>query len=193
MSETPTRRLFGRRLKQISLRSLLLLLFAAAVMTIVLRPWIRRQFDSRPITSGDILGVYIGGVLGPPRGNPPADSPDGFPVPVREDGTVGLPLIGNVSVAGLTRRQARTRILEAYASQNAVQSNPPIVLEMLLEAPPRRPYFTQVELTERYDDNRNGIMDEEEWVAAERELSAADVDGDGQISQAESKGIFPSR
>ena len=174
---------FGRRLKQFSLRALLLLLLATAVVTVVVSPWIRRQYDSRLIISGDILGISISG----------SGMSDGFPVPVRPDGTVGLPLIGDVRVAGLTRQEARTRILEAYASQNRMQTNPPVLVNVFREALPPRPYFTQAELTQRYDDNRNGMIDEVEWDAVERELSAADADGDGRISHAESHGILSNR
>lgn len=70
----------------------------------------------------DILGIFIGGVLGEPDKSPPvhfSDMPDlppamGFPVPVREDGTLSLPLIPPITVTGLTIAQAEHEIREAY-------------------------------------------------------------------------------
>jgi hypothetical protein len=167
------------------------MLMVVAVVSIAMRARIRRHY--RPIKSGDILGIYIDGVLGPASGTPSPDWPDGFPVPVQEDGTVGLPRIGDVRVAGLTPRTARERILDAYLSQDIVGGNAAILVTMLREAPVPEPYFTKAEFTQRYDGNQNGFVDGEEWDVAERELSAADADSDGHISHAEAKGIFPRR
>jgi len=70
----------------------------------------------------DILGIYIEGVLGKRDEAPPfyfptdPDSPPaiGFPMPVREDGTLSLPLIPPILVEGLTIAQAEHEIREAY-------------------------------------------------------------------------------
>lgn len=70
----------------------------------------------------DILGIYIEGVLGTADAPPPVHFPDkaglppaiGFPIPVREDGTVSLPLVPPIRVEGLTLAQAEMRIREAY-------------------------------------------------------------------------------
>lgn len=80
------------------------------------------------IDKGDILGVYIEGVLpfNPPNVTPeppPVNFPDrdsvlppslGYPIAVQEDGTLSLPLIEPVDVRGLTLDQVRDRIREAY-------------------------------------------------------------------------------
>jgi protein involved in polysaccharide export with SLBB domain len=81
----------------------------------------------KPITTyrlepGDILGVFIEGVLGertqpiPVRltelGN---QAPSvGFPIPVREDGTIALPLIEPLQVRGMTVAEAQAAIRKAY-------------------------------------------------------------------------------
>lgn len=70
----------------------------------------------------DILGVFIEGVLGKADEPPPVHIPDqpnmppsiGFPIPVREDGTLSLPLIPPISVTGLTLAQAEFEIRKAY-------------------------------------------------------------------------------
>lgn len=80
------------------------------------------------IDKGDILGVYIEGVLpfNPPNVTPeppPVNFPDrdsllppslGYPIAVQEDGTLSLPLIEPLDVRGLTLDQIRDRIREAY-------------------------------------------------------------------------------
>lgn len=71
---------------------------------------------------GDVLGVYIEGVLGdrsqlPPvrlveaSGLPPAM---GYPVPVRENGTVSLPFVEPVRVQGLSILEAEALVRRAY-------------------------------------------------------------------------------
>jgi protein involved in polysaccharide export with SLBB domain len=71
----------------------------------------------------DVLGVFIEQVLGefgsaPPVQLPPPDSDlppaIGFPVPVREDGTLSLPLVPPIPVRGLTLQQAEALITRAY-------------------------------------------------------------------------------
>lgn len=75
------------------------------------------------LDADDVLGVFIEGVLGnfeeaPPVQLPPpgSDLPPaiGFPVPVREDGTMSLPLVQPIPVRGLTLQQAEALIQRAY-------------------------------------------------------------------------------
>lgn len=70
----------------------------------------------------DILGVFIQGVLGREEEAPPVHFPIdgntppalGFPIPIREDGTLALPLIDPVKVSGLTLAQAENEIRNEY-------------------------------------------------------------------------------
>lgn len=75
------------------------------------------------LDADDVLGVFVEGVLGnfeetPPVNIPAADSDlppaIGFPVPVREDGTMSLPSIKPIPVRGLTLQQAEALIQRAY-------------------------------------------------------------------------------
>ncbi len=80
------------------------------------------------LDKGDILGIYIEGILPSSAPDqipqlPPVHFPDrdsllppslGFPVPVVEDGTISLPLIKPLNVAGLTVQQVRELIRRAY-------------------------------------------------------------------------------
>jgi hypothetical protein len=79
------------------------------------------------VAAGDVLGIWIEGVLGertqlPPvhispslqtglRRQPPAL---GLPVTVREDGTISLPLIPPLQVQGMTLREIEQAIRKAY-------------------------------------------------------------------------------
>jgi protein involved in polysaccharide export with SLBB domain len=85
--------------------------------------WLRTATeDTYRLAPGDVLGVFIDGVLGEPEQLPPvyysdlSDQPPsiGFPIPVRENGTVPLPLIDPVKVEGLTMAEAEKAILRAY-------------------------------------------------------------------------------
>jgi hypothetical protein len=71
---------------------------------------------------GDILGVFIEGVLGEAAlpvpvnvpltpGAPPAL---GYPLPVRDDGTLPLPLVGPLKVEGMTLTEAQGALVKAY-------------------------------------------------------------------------------
>lgn len=70
----------------------------------------------------DILGVYIEGIWGERNQPPPVRFPEqgnlppavGFPIPVGADGTLPLPYVPPVKVAGLTLQQAEEAIRKAY-------------------------------------------------------------------------------
>lgn len=74
------------------------------------------------LAANDVLGIYIENVLGQPDAPPPVNFPQdgsrapslGFPIPVREDGTLALPLVEPIQVAGLTLAQAADAIRDAY-------------------------------------------------------------------------------
>lgn len=75
------------------------------------------------LDSEDVLGIFIENVLGEFGSAPPVQIPDpnsdlppaiGFPVPVREDGTISLPLVDPIPVRGLTVQQAEALITRAY-------------------------------------------------------------------------------
>ena len=87
------------------------------------------------IAGGDILGVYVEGVLpynapdAPPE-PPPVNFPEaestlppsiGFPIAVQDDGTLALPLIEPLDVEGLTLEQVRDAIREAYIEEEILR------------------------------------------------------------------------
>ncbi len=75
------------------------------------------------LDAGDILGIWIQGVLGNEGEEMPFQMPEkdsdlppsiGYPVVVREDGTVSLPFVTPIPVRGLTVRQTENTIRRAY-------------------------------------------------------------------------------
>jgi hypothetical protein len=78
--------------------------------------------DAYRLAGGDVLGVFVEGILGERGGQPPVRLSDtgnqppaiGFPIPVRENGTVPLPLIDPLDVNGLTIDEAQERVRQAY-------------------------------------------------------------------------------
>lgn len=95
--------------------------------------------------AGDVLGVYIEFVLGEEGESPPVHFPEagdqapaiGYPVPVREDGTLALPLIQPVPVGGLTIEQATEAVRAAYIDAQVLQPGRDKVIVTLMR---RREY-----------------------------------------------------
>jgi protein involved in polysaccharide export with SLBB domain len=88
------------------------------------------------LDAGDILGVYVEGVLGgerprpgEPAAPPPVHFPEsiylnpsfGYPIQVREDGTLSLPLLPPVPVRGLTVEEAQDAVARAYTGARIIQ------------------------------------------------------------------------
>jgi protein involved in polysaccharide export with SLBB domain len=97
------------------------------------------------LAPGDELGVWIPGVLGEPTVPPPLEIAPatqvrdqrrlppgvGYPVAVREDGTVGLPLIDPVPVQGMTVPEALEAIRQAYAAKEVLKPGAQIIVTLL--------------------------------------------------------------
>ena len=79
----------------------------------------------------DVLGIYIEGVLGKREEPPPVHFPEagdtppaiGYPVPIREDGTISLPLIQSLDIRGLTLAQAEQKIRRAYLERKILRAD----------------------------------------------------------------------
>lgn len=80
------------------------------------------------VDSGDVLGVYIEGVLGQRGEVPPVHFPEdrevppslGYPIPVREDGTISLPLVGAIDVRGMSIREVEEAVRRAYTQDREI-------------------------------------------------------------------------
>jgi hypothetical protein len=79
--------------------------------------------DGYRLDAGDVLGIFIEGILGARGEQPPIRIEEkasnlppaiGYPVPIRENGTVSLPYLPPLKVKGLTVEEAQTVITNAY-------------------------------------------------------------------------------
>lgn len=76
------------------------------------------------LDSGDILGVYIEGILPQTGRNLPISFPQtgppvsGVPIVVRENGTISLPWVGEIDVKGLSVQEAQNRVIETYTESH---------------------------------------------------------------------------
>ncbi len=88
----------------------------------------------------DTLGIYIEGILGTEETAPPVNipaSPDlppsiGYPFPIRQDGTVSLPYVGAVEVAGLTVEDAEKKVVAIYSEKDILRVEDKRILVTLL-------------------------------------------------------------
>ena len=85
--------------------------------------------DPYRLDTGDVLGVFIDGVLGKFDDVPPFHKPDtangilpsiGFPVVVEHDGNISLPYIEPISVQGKTITEVRAALNKAYKEVSTV-------------------------------------------------------------------------
>ena len=98
------------------------------------------------LDSGDILGVYIDGVLpysapatvpAPPPVQFPTGSADlppsiGYPIPVQEGGTINLPLLQPFSVRGMSVDEARSEIARRYNAAQLLRSEETVPIVSLM-------------------------------------------------------------
>ncbi len=81
--------------------------------------------DQYILGKGDTLGIYIQGITGDKDVPPPVHFPEdagqqpalGYPVPIRDDGYIGLPLIKPLRISGMTLAQAEKQIIDAYSDE----------------------------------------------------------------------------
>lgn len=79
------------------------------------------------VDSGDVLAIHIAGVFIPPDKEdlPPVMLPrenelkpsTGFPVPVRDDGTISIPIAGSIHVRGMTVRQVEDMLRRKFVEE----------------------------------------------------------------------------
>src|SRR5262249_19722781 len=84
--------------------------------------------DAYRLGPEDVLGIWIEGVIGE-KGQPPPITTSlqpnqppglGYPVPVRGDGTVSLPLVPPIFVKGMPMEEAENAIRDAYTVKTQI-------------------------------------------------------------------------
>lgn len=107
---------------------------------------VARLRQSKPanyiLDADDILGVYIERILGNPEEAPPVQFPEpgsdlspaiGFPIPIREDGTISLPLVDPIPLRGLTLQQAEELIKRTYVESELLQPRARVIITLMKE------------------------------------------------------------
>lgn len=103
----------------------------------------QNQPDAYLFDAGDILGVFVEGILGergttPPiinfqystaSGTPPPPAV-GFPIPVQDDGTISLPLLPPINVKGKTAPQVQTEVTRAYEENQLLAKGARILVSL---------------------------------------------------------------
>ena len=95
------------------------------------------------VDSGDVLGVYILNVLGKLDEAPPVYFPTkeevppslGYPTPVRDDGTISLPLSGPISVRGMTLSEVETAIRKSLTEDRQLLNKENVSVFVSLQKP----------------------------------------------------------
>jgi hypothetical protein len=89
----------------------------------------RKQPKEYELDGGDLLAVYIEGVTGEPDAIVPTHFPEkgsdlapvtGYPFPIRDDGTVSLPLIPAINCTGMTLTKLEERIRDEYTVKRKI-------------------------------------------------------------------------
>ena len=103
------------------------------MVTVPLNLLQRKQEEFEKIFPGAILGVFIDNVLsGPKEQPPPVMMPPessklppaiGFPVVVREDGTISLPFAQPINVQGLTAPEAEKKIRQKLLDEGLIRAD----------------------------------------------------------------------
>jgi protein involved in polysaccharide export with SLBB domain len=97
------------------------------------------------LAPGDVLGVYIEGILGeatqplPVQAAPMVQIREqrrlqpaaGYPVPVLADGTLALPWIERLKVRGLSLADAQEAIQKAYVDKQLIRANTPLLVTLM--------------------------------------------------------------
>lgn len=105
--------------------------------------------DVYQLGPNDVLGIHIPFVLGKEDEPPVVHFPEqgdqppalGYPIPIREDGTLAVPLIEPVMVEGLTLAQAQDKIREDYVKANILKEGQEKIVVTLMR---RRMYRVSV-------------------------------------------------
>lgn len=82
----------------------------------------QKQPEAYLIGPDDVLGIWIEGILGEKGAPPPLRLSEfggqtpaiGYPIPVRANGTIALPLVDPINVKGMTLEQVHEAVRQAY-------------------------------------------------------------------------------
>ncbi len=100
----------------------------------------KKQDTDIRIYPGAILGVFVEGILGEPKQPPPVQVGDGrlppsigYPVVVREDGTISLPLLDPINVSGKTAAEAEKLIVKTLTDRGFLADKTRVIITLQRE------------------------------------------------------------
>ncbi len=124
------------------------------------------------LDSGDVLGIYIQGITGEKDEPPPVHFPTdesmqpglGYPVPIRDDGFISLPLVAPIRVSGLTMAEAERKILEAYTKDRKIllEGSEKIIVTLM-----RRRTYNVLVIREDINDDRQVTLNQNQVYLGE--------------------------
>ncbi len=100
------------------------------------------QPDVYKLDANDVLGIYIENVIGNPEEAPPVNFPEkdtgldpsiGYPIPVRDDGTIALPLIPIVKAQGKTIPELTEIIRSKYIEKRILKKGEERIIITLMK------------------------------------------------------------
>ncbi|QDU40295.1 Polysaccharide biosynthesis/export protein [Maioricimonas rarisocia] len=183
----------------------------AGKRTIDLSLLVRRAPDQYRVAAGDVLSVFVPGVLGrlstsveeageePPILSPlrDGDLPSiGYPIRVRDDHTIALPLIRPLNVCGMTISEVEQAVRRAYSEEKQIlQPGRDRILVSLHRPREYRVMVVRQELSTDVSSNQQGgglnLGTSKRGVAREVRLAAYENDVLTALTKAESANGLP--
>ena len=145
--------------------------------------------DGYRIDAGDVLGVFVEGVVGDVDATPPVQYPQtesdlppsiGFPAVVREDGTLSLPLIDPIPVQGLRISQVEQAVKRAYrgGTMPIVAADSRIIVTLARKRTIEVTVIRQDAISDRPFNYRSGVTDRSDASARGNRLQLPAGDND---------------
>ncbi|MDA8562923.1 polysaccharide biosynthesis/export family protein [Mariniblastus sp.] len=152
------------------------------------------------LAAGDVLGVFVEGVVGEIDSSPPVQLPAaesdlppsiGFPTVVRQDGTLSLPLVKPISVQGLRIEQAEQAVKRAYRGGESpiVAADSRIIVTLARKRTVQVTVIRQDAISNRPINFRGGVTDRSDSSARGNRLQLPAGDNDLLTALIETGGI----
>lgn len=161
---------------------------------------VAKATDGYRLAAGDVVGVFVEGVVGDIDSTPPVQYPQpesdlppsiGFPAVVREDGKLSLPLVDPIPVQGLRIEQVEQTVKRAYrgGAKPIVAEDSRIIVTLARKRTIEVTVIRQDTISERPFNFRNGVTDRSDSSARGNRLQLVAGDNDLLTALIETGGI----
>ena len=94
------------------------------------------QLEPHTVQPGDTLGLFIENIWGASGSTPPIHTDPtgvrppamGYPMMVRPDGTLSLPILGSVKISGLSLKGVESKLMHEYAKREVLREGRDLVM-----------------------------------------------------------------